>query len=115
MRSALWRSRRAAGPAAALNREQKITAAFAGDLFEEHAAACVGVRNTAMCAVDSPFDVVVTTNSGYPLDQNLYQAVKGMSAAARIVKENKKRADRKIPHNSIALDDDEELFLKNHN
>ncbi len=30
--------------------------------------------------------LVVTTNSGYPLDQNLYQAVKGMSAAARIVK-----------------------------
>ena len=34
----------------------------------------------------SPFDVVLTTNSGYPLDQNLYQAVKGMSAAAKVVK-----------------------------
>ena len=33
-----------------------------------------------------PFDVVVTSNSGYPLDQNLYQAVKGMSAAAKVVK-----------------------------
>ena len=33
-----------------------------------------------------PFDIVVTTNSGYPLDQNLYQAVKGMSAAAEIVR-----------------------------
>ena len=32
------------------------------------------------------FDVVVTTNSGFPLDQNLYQAVKGMSAAAKVVK-----------------------------
>jgi nickel-dependent lactate racemase len=30
--------------------------------------------------------VVLTSNSGYPLDQNLYQAVKGLSAAARIVK-----------------------------
>jgi hypothetical protein len=39
-----------------------------------------------MRAVPEPFDVVVTTNSGYPLDQNLYQAVKGMSAAAQIVK-----------------------------
>src|SRR5437764_7807839 len=39
-----------------------------------------------MRAVPRPFDVVVTTNSGYPLDQNLYQAVKGMSAAAKIVK-----------------------------
>jgi nickel-dependent lactate racemase len=35
---------------------------------------------------DSPFDIVVTTNSGYPLDQNLYQAVKGMSAGARLLR-----------------------------
>jgi nickel-dependent lactate racemase len=35
---------------------------------------------------DAPFDIVVTTNSGYPLDQNLYQAVKGMSAGARVTK-----------------------------
>jgi nickel-dependent lactate racemase len=35
----------------------------------------------------APFDVVITTNSGYPLDLNVYQAVKGMSAAAQIVKE----------------------------
>ena len=41
-----------------------------------------------MRAVPAPFDVVLTTNSGYPLDQNLYQAVKGMSAAAKIVKPN---------------------------
>jgi nickel-dependent lactate racemase len=39
-----------------------------------------------MREVPQPFDVVLTTNSGYPLDQNLYQAVKGMSAAAKIVK-----------------------------
>jgi nickel-dependent lactate racemase len=71
----------------ALNRDQKITAAFAGELFEEHAAACATVGKTAMRAVAAPFDVVVTTNSGYPLDQNLYQAVKGMSAAVKIVKQ----------------------------
>ena len=40
-----------------------------------------------MYAVDQPFDIVVTTNSGYPLDQNLYQTVKGMSAAALIVRQ----------------------------
>lgn len=39
-----------------------------------------------MRRVDEPFDVVVTTNSGFPLDQNLYQAIKGMSAAAKVVK-----------------------------
>ena len=69
-----------------LNRDQKITAAFAGDMFVEHRAACDYAKNTAMRAVPEPFDVVLTTNSGYPLDQNLYQAVKGMSAAAKIVK-----------------------------
>ena len=69
-----------------LNRDQKITAAFAGDLFAEHRAACAHVKKTAMRGVPAPFDVVLTTNSGYPLDQNLYQAVKGMSAAAKIVK-----------------------------
>jgi nickel-dependent lactate racemase len=70
-----------------LNRDQKITAAFAGDLFQEHAAACASARDKVMRAVDAPFDVVLTTNSGYPLDQNLYQAVKGMSAAVKVVKE----------------------------
>jgi nickel-dependent lactate racemase len=69
-----------------LNREQKITAVFAGDLFLEHRAACEAAKRNAMQAVESPFDVVLTTNSGFPLDQNLYQAVKGMSAAAKVVK-----------------------------
>jgi nickel-dependent lactate racemase len=40
-----------------------------------------------MQAVDGLFDIVVTTNSGYPLDMNLYQAVKGMRAAELIVKD----------------------------
>jgi len=70
-----------------LNRDQEITAAFAGDLFQEHMAACEAAKGNAMRRVEEPFDVVVTTNSGYPLDQNLYQAVKGMSAAAKIVKQ----------------------------
>ena len=69
-----------------LNRQQQITAAFAGDLFAEHGAACAHAKQTAMRSVPAPFDVVLTSNSGYPLDQNLYQAVKGMSAAARIVR-----------------------------
>jgi nickel-dependent lactate racemase len=69
-----------------LNREQRITAVFAGDLFEEHRRACELAKREAMREVATPFDVVLTTNSGYPLDQNLYQAVKGISAAARVVK-----------------------------
>jgi nickel-dependent lactate racemase len=70
-----------------LNDERRITNVFAGDLREAHRAGCDYVRKSAMQRVKAPFDVVVTTNSGYPLDQNLYQGVKGMSAAARIVRE----------------------------
>lgn len=69
-----------------LNRDQQITGVFAGDLLAEHSLACAAVKRAAMQAVDEPFDVVLTTNSGFPLDQNLYQAVKGMSAAAKVVK-----------------------------
>ena len=69
-----------------LNKDKQITGVFAGDLDEAHARGCEFVRRTAMVPVPHPFDIVVTTNSGYPLDLNLYQAVKGMSAAAQIVK-----------------------------
>jgi nickel-dependent lactate racemase len=42
-----------------------------------------------MVGVAAPFDVVITSNSGYPRDLNLYQAVKGMSAAAQVVREGR--------------------------
>ena len=69
-----------------LNREQRVIEAFAGELGPMHEAACAAAQRFAMRPVPRPFDVVVTSNSGYPLDQNLYQAVKGMSAAAKVVK-----------------------------
>src|SRR3954454_13924569 len=69
-----------------LTRDKDIVAAFGGDLLPMHAAACAAAKRIAMRPVTSPFDVVVTTNSGYPLDQNLYQSVKGMSAAHQIVR-----------------------------
>lgn len=69
-----------------LNRAHAITNVFSGELFASHAAGCVFARTTAMAAVAEHYDVVLTTNSGYPLDQNLYQTVKGMSAAAQIVR-----------------------------
>jgi nickel-dependent lactate racemase len=69
-----------------LDGEQRIVEAFGGELFAMHRAACAVAREVAMRSVPTRFDVVVTSNSGYPLDQNLYQAVKGMSAAAQVVK-----------------------------
>lgn len=69
-----------------LNKHKEITGVFAGDLRAAHAAGCASVKQTAMVAVRRAFDIVITSNSGYPLDLNLYQAVKGMSAAAQVVK-----------------------------
>jgi nickel-dependent lactate racemase len=71
----------------AINDVREITGVFAGDVVEAHAAGCAFAREHAMVGVDAPFDIVVASNSGYPLDQNLYQTVKGMSAASRIVRE----------------------------
>ena len=68
-----------------LNRERAITRFFCGDPLAAHDAGCAFSKQTAMVACERPFPIVVTTNSGYPLDQNLYQTVKGMSAAAQIV------------------------------
>ena len=70
-----------------LNEQKQITGVFAGDLLAAHKAGCEFVRASAMQKVKSPFEIVVTTNSGYPLDLSLYQGVKGMSAAARIIQE----------------------------
>ena len=70
----------------AINRDRQITSVRAGEIFEVHAAMADTVKRSAMQAFHEPFDVVVTTNNGYPLDQNLYQTVKGLSAAAQVVK-----------------------------
>lgn len=69
-----------------LDRDNAITGVFAGDLRAAHAAGCDFVRQSSRFEIAEPYDVVVTTNSGYPLDQNLYQCVKGLAAAARAVR-----------------------------
>ena len=69
-----------------INKNKEITGIFAGDLLQAHQAGTEFARQSAMVPVPAPFDIVVTTNSGYPLDLNLYQTVKGMSAAAQVVR-----------------------------
>jgi lactate racemase len=70
----------------ALNEQRQITGVFAGDLLAAHRIGCEFVKQSAMQQFAAPFDLVITTNSAYPLDQNLYQGVKGMSAGARVLK-----------------------------
>ena len=69
----------------ALNKDKAIVGVFAGSLDEAHRAGCAFVKQIAMVPVPHPYDIVITSNSGHPLDLNLYQSVKGMSAAAQIV------------------------------
>ncbi len=69
----------------AMNRDKEITGIFAGDPDAAHASGCDFVKKNAMVAVPHPFDIVISSNAGYPSDLNLYQAVKGMSAAAQII------------------------------
>jgi nickel-dependent lactate racemase len=68
-----------------LNRAKAITGVFAGAVTAAHDAGCAAALHEATTPVARRFPLVVTTNSGYPLDQNFYQTVKGISAAARIV------------------------------
>ena len=68
-----------------LNGEKQVIYAVAGDLEQAHKK---GTNFLAkLCgAVTKPADIVISTNGGYPLDQNIYQAVKGMTAAEAAVK-----------------------------
>ncbi len=70
-----------------LNKDKQIVAAFGGDILPMHARATQLARRLAMRELAAPCDIVVTTGSGFPLDQNLYQSVKGMSAASRVVRD----------------------------
>ncbi|MDP9365509.1 MAG: nickel-dependent lactate racemase, partial [Chloroflexota bacterium] len=71
-----------------VNRKRQITGYFCGEVMAAHAAGCAFAKETAMVACEHPFPIVVTTNAGYPLDQNLYQAVKGMHAAMQVVQQD---------------------------
>ena len=71
----------------AINRARRVTAVFAGPLTATHDAACAHVGAAALREVRAPYDLVVSTNGGHPLDRNLYQSVKGMAAADRIRRE----------------------------
>nr|WP_320145313.1 nickel-dependent lactate racemase [uncultured Anaeromusa sp.] len=63
-----------------IDADKKIIKAFAGNLEKAHAEGTKFAGELANVAA-KPADIAITSNGGYPLDQNIYQAVKGMSAA----------------------------------
>ncbi|MGM9557409.1 MAG: nickel-dependent lactate racemase [Oscillospiraceae bacterium] len=67
-----------------LDGNKRIIHAVAGDPRQAHAAGCQFLNR--LCSVQpAPAEIVITTNGGYPLDQNIYQAVKGLTAAEATV------------------------------
>jgi len=69
-----------------LNRRQEITGFFCGDVLQAHGQGCAFAGEAATILCEDVFPLVLTSNSGAPLDQNLYQSVKGMAAAVEIVR-----------------------------
>lgn len=69
-----------------IDADKKVIYAVAGHREEAHEAGCTFLSGLAR--VDAvPADIVITTNGGYPLDQNIYQSVKGMTAAEATCRE----------------------------
>lgn len=67
-----------------LDWQQNPIAVFSGHYIEAHRRGVKQARQWSEIEVDRRFPLVVTSNAGHPLDQNLYQTVKGMEAASRI-------------------------------
>ena len=66
-----------------IGHDKKIVHAVAGHFEKAHLAGCEWLKR--YCRISVPVsDIVITSNGGYPLDQNAYQAVKGMTAAEAV-------------------------------
>lgn len=93
-----------------LNENKEVIAAFAGDPVEAHQKGCEIVANIASIEKETA-DIVVVSNGGYPLDQNIYQTVKGMTAAESCIN----KGGVMIMISSCVDGHGGESFFKNHN
>ena len=69
-----------------LTEERKISGVFAGNPVEAHSAGVAFIEQTCLERLEEPVDAVITSAAGYPLDLTFYQIVKGITAAAHVVK-----------------------------
>ncbi|MHA1731507.1 MAG: nickel-dependent lactate racemase [Promethearchaeota archaeon] len=69
-----------------INSKHEMTRVAAGDLVEVHEKLVGELSGEVFREFDEPFDIVVCGNGGYPLDLNLYQAVKSMAIGELAVK-----------------------------
>ncbi len=64
-----------------IDEDKKVAAAFAGDPVEAHRKGCELLLGYCQVKPERRGDIVISSNGGYPLDQNIYQSVKGLTAA----------------------------------
>ncbi|MGI5855572.1 MAG: nickel-dependent lactate racemase [Candidatus Merdivicinus sp.] len=64
-----------------IDEEKKVAAAFAGDPVQAHEAGCRLLLQYCQVKPEQKGDIVISSNGGHPLDQNIYQSVKGLTAA----------------------------------
>lgn len=64
-----------------IDEDKKVAAAFAGDPVEAHRRGCELLLGYCRVRPEQKGDIVISSNGGYPLDQNIYQSVKGLTAA----------------------------------
>lgn len=67
-----------------LDKCKRVVAAFAGEPEQAHLAGCHYLEQHCRVTASQPGDIIITSNGGAPLDQNVYQAVKGMTAAESV-------------------------------
>ena len=73
---------------AIIDAEKKVVHAVAGDAVMAHEAGCAFLANYCQVTPERRADIAIATNGGYPLDQNMYQSVKGMTAAEAAAKDD---------------------------
>ena len=70
-----------------LNKKREITHVVAGEPIKAHEKGCQIERDIAGVKVAHKVDITITTNSGAPLDMDLYQSCKGIDTAAQITRD----------------------------
>jgi lactate racemase len=73
-----------------LTRSREIAGVFCGNGVKAHAAGVQFLQETLLESFAEPFDAVITSAAGYPLDLTFYQTIKGVTAGQHILKEGGK-------------------------
>ncbi len=71
----------------AVSGDRRMAGIYCGELEKAHEAGCEEVGRWTSAKVDEPYDLVVTSGGGYPLDETFYQTVKGMCAALPAIRQ----------------------------